>query len=122
MYSMRDSAIDPKPGAAIMISVFIVVFVTASNDYQKERQFQALQAKQDMQRIADVIRDGRQITINCTELVARARSQTASLLTDANIQVGDVFQFSPGTIIPADGILVRPWHAIAFVSAADSRF
>jgi hypothetical protein len=31
---------------AIMVSVFVVVFVTALNDYQKEKQFKALQAKQ----------------------------------------------------------------------------
>ena len=29
------------------------------------------------------------------------------------VQVGDIFQFSPGTIIPADGILVFAQHLIA---------
>ena len=33
-------------GVAIMVAVIAVVVVTAVNDYQKDRQFQALQAKQ----------------------------------------------------------------------------
>jgi hypothetical protein len=33
-------------GVAIVLSVLIVVSVTSSNDYQKEKQFQSLQAKQ----------------------------------------------------------------------------
>ena len=35
-------------GAAIMVSVFVVVMVTAFNDMQKDKQFKALQAKQVM--------------------------------------------------------------------------
>jgi hypothetical protein len=33
-------------GIAILVSVVIVVFVASFNDYQKEKQFKALQAQQ----------------------------------------------------------------------------
>ncbi len=33
-------------GAAILVSVAVVILVTATNDYQKEKQFKALKEKQ----------------------------------------------------------------------------
>jgi magnesium-transporting ATPase (P-type) len=42
----KDPSVEWIEGLAIMSSVVIVVLVTALNDYQKEKQFKALQAKQ----------------------------------------------------------------------------
>jgi P-type E1-E2 ATPase len=77
-------------GAAIMVSVVVVVLVTAFNDLQKERQFQALQDQQDKQKVADVIRNGTQSRISVYDLV-----------------VGDILVLTTGAILPCDGILVR---------------
>jgi len=77
-------------GAAIMVSVLIVVNVAAINDLQKERQFQALQNEQNTQRVTSVIRNGEQIRIN-----------------EADLLVGDINVLTQGAIVAADGILVR---------------
>eukprot|EP00051_Salpingoeca_urceolata_P001296 m.39842 g.39842 ORF g.39842 m.39842 type:complete len:1317 (-) comp11313_c0_seq1:125-4075(-) len=76
-------------GAAIMVSVVIVVMVTAINDLQKERQFQELQAQQETQQLCKVIRGGKQVTLQVSELV-----------------VGDVLLVQNGSILPADAVLI----------------
>jgi magnesium-transporting ATPase (P-type) len=83
-------------GIAILLSVFIVVLVTAVNDYQKDKQFQALSAKQvciafaifvrsfdvsfpcvhsptlqDERKTVEVIRNGTLDVISSFELVVR---------------------------------------------------
>lgn len=63
--------------------------MTATNDYEKENQFQKLNAiKEDVH--IQVIRDGNTISINTKELV-----------------VGDLVKLNAGDKIPADGILVN---------------
>ena len=42
----KDKSVDWIEGLAILFAVFVVSFVTALNDYQKEKQFKVLQAKQ----------------------------------------------------------------------------
>ena len=42
----QDKNVDWIEGVAILFAVFVVASVTAVNDYQKEKQFKALQAKQ----------------------------------------------------------------------------
>eukprot|EP00054_Salpingoeca_dolichothecata_P015910 m.92418 g.92418 ORF g.92418 m.92418 type:complete len:1299 (-) comp21718_c0_seq1:367-4263(-) len=76
-------------GAAIMISVVIVVFVTALNDLQKERQFQALKKCQDSQKTVKAMRNG----------------ELAPILVD-DILVGDILHIGTGDVIPADGIVI----------------
>jgi P-type Ca2+ transporter type 2B len=56
-------------GVAILISVVVVVLVTALNDYTKERQFRGLQAKIETEHKFNVIRDGDQIQVVVNELV-----------------------------------------------------
>lgn len=56
-------------GCAILVSVAVVVFVTAFNDYTKERQFRALQAKLEQEHKFAVIRKNQAVTINDKELV-----------------------------------------------------
>jgi len=77
-------------GAAILIAVLVVVFVTSFNDWSKERQFRGLQSKIDSDQRISVIRDGQ---IN--ELPVK------------DILVGDICQIFYGHLVPADGIVVE---------------
>ena len=63
----------------------VVVLVGSINDYQKESQFRALNAKKDDMKVT-VLRDGQKSTMSCHDLV-----------------VGDVVILSTGDIISADG-------------------
>jgi len=76
-------------GFAILCAVMIVVFVTAFNDWNKERQFRDLQKRLDDDQHFSVIRDGQIKEI-----------QTADLVT------GDIAQFKYGNTLPTDGILI----------------
>ncbi|CAJ0931103.1 unnamed protein product, partial [Mesorhabditis belari] len=77
-------------GCAILISVIVVVMVTALNDYTKERQFRGLQAKIETEHKFSVIRGGESIQIVVNELV-----------------VGDIAQIKYGDLLPADGVLIQ---------------
>jgi len=77
-------------GLAILISVFVVVFVTAFNDYQKEKKFRGLQNKIEGEHKFAVIRGGVVDQIAVSEIV-----------------VGDICQVKYGDIIPADGVLIQ---------------
>ena len=77
-------------GFAILISVVVVVLVTAFNDYSKERQFQKLQSRVDADHKFAVIRNGLQ----------------EQIFTD-DIVVGDICQIKYGDVLPADGILLQ---------------
>lgn len=77
-------------GVAILVSVFIVVLVTAFNDYAKEKQFQKLQNRIDDDHKFSVIRNGEAIEILVHEIV-----------------VGDILQVKYGDLIPADGVLIQ---------------
>lgn len=76
-------------GTAILIAVFLVVTVTALNDYQKERQFRKLNARKNNKQIK-VVRAGEQCQVSIFEL-----------------NVGDVVVIDTGDIIPADGIFLE---------------
>ena len=56
-------------GAAILVSVIIVVLVTAFNDYTKERQFRGLQNRIEHEHKFSVIRSGEVIQLLVSELV-----------------------------------------------------
>nr|CAD7260422.1 unnamed protein product [Timema shepardi] len=77
-------------GLAILISVIVVVIVTAFNDYTKERQFRGLQNRIEGEHKFSVIRAGevRQISVG-------------------DIVVGDICQVKYGDLLPADGILIQ---------------
>ena len=55
--------VDFVEGVAIIIAIIIVVLVASLNDWQKERQFRALNKKKE-DRTVKVIRDGRQQQVN----------------------------------------------------------
>eukprot|EP00923_Selenidium_pygospionis_P000681 GHVN01001070.1.p1 GENE.GHVN01001070.1~~GHVN01001070.1.p1 ORF type:complete len:1202 (-),score=114.93 GHVN01001070.1:1704-5309(-) len=71
-------------GAAIFLAVLIVVFVTAANDWMKERQFAKLSAVKALKNCT-VIRSGGPTQIYTTELL-----------------VGDLIQLEIGEEVPAD--------------------
>ncbi|XP_046481662.1 plasma membrane calcium-transporting ATPase 2 isoform X7 [Neodiprion pinetum] len=96
-----DEAIGPKvddaegqhgwiEGLAILISVIVVVFVTAFNDYSKERQFRGLQSRIEGEHKFSVIRQGEVKQISVSDIV-----------------VGDICQVKYGDLLPADGILIQ---------------
>lgn len=73
-------------GAAIFLAVLVVCFTNAINDYQKEKQFQKLNAKKE-DRTVKARRDGNEVEISVQE-----------------INVGDILLIEPGDIIPVDGV------------------
>lgn len=56
-------------GAAILIAVFVVVLVTATNDWSKEKQFRGLQSKIETEHKFSVIRGGVAMDIVIKDLV-----------------------------------------------------
>ena len=72
------------------MAVVIVVFITALNDWTKDRQFRGLQKKLDSDSRFSVLRDGDLVELPLVELV-----------------VGDVAQFKYGNTFPVDGILIH---------------
>ena len=56
-------------GVAILAAVFVVVFVTAFNDWRKEKQFRGLQNKIEQEHQFAVIRGGQDLNIPVGELV-----------------------------------------------------
>lgn len=77
-------------GAAILVSVIVVVLVTAFNDYSKERQFRGLQSRIEGEHKFSIIRGGEVCQISVGDIV-----------------VGDIAQIKYGDLLPADGILIQ---------------
>lgn len=74
---------------AILVAVMTVSMVTAVNDYEKERQFQALNNVADERKVVSVLRNGINSTIHMSK-----------------VMVGDLVILTEGMEIPADGYLV----------------
>jgi Ca2+-transporting ATPase len=81
--------VDWVEGVAIIVAIMIVVGVGSANDYQKERQFRALNAQRE-QRSVHAIRGGKERLLDVHEIV-----------------VGDVLVLEPGEILPVDGVLLE---------------
>ncbi|KAM8934858.1 plasma membrane calcium-transporting ATPase 3 isoform 3-T3 [Pelodytes ibericus] len=77
-------------GAAILLSVICVVWVTAFNDWSKEKQFRGLQSRIEQEQRFAVIRSGQVIQIPVAELI-----------------VGDIAQIKYGDLLPTDGVLIQ---------------
>ncbi|KAJ1979533.1 plasma membrane calcium [Dimargaris verticillata] len=88
-----DDPNEPKvnwvEGFAIIVAIMIVVLAGSLNDYQKERQFQKLNAKKEDRQVK-VIRNGGAVFISVYA-----------------VQVGDMMELEPGDILCADAVLVR---------------
>lgn len=70
-------------GAAIMVAVVLVVLVNAVNDYQKDRQFRALSARNEDRQVR-VVRAGTKVQVSIYDVC-----------------VGDVILLDPGVDIPS---------------------
>ncbi|KAI6242879.1 Cation-ATPase-N domain-containing protein [Aphelenchoides fujianensis] len=77
-------------GVAILVCVVLVVLATSINDYTKERQFRALQARIDVGHEFTAIRGGQPVEVNPATLV-----------------VGDIVQVKYGDLLPADGVIIQ---------------
>lgn len=84
----EPQSLDWVEGLAIEIAVVIVVLVTGLNDYRREKQFVALNAKKDDRQVK-AIRSGKSVLISVYDVV-----------------VGDVLHLESGDSVPADGILI----------------
>jgi len=75
-------------GFAVLIAVFIVAGVGATNDYNKQRQFQLLADSSEARKKVQVLRDAELLTVPIADLC-----------------VGDVVNLESGAKVPADGVL-----------------
>ena len=75
---------------AIVIAVFVVIFVTAFNDWSKERQFRGLQNKIELDQKFNLIRNEQ-----CEQVQLK------------DIVVGDICQIKYGDLLPADGVVIQ---------------
>lgn len=75
-------------GVAILVAVLIVVGVTSTNDFQKQKQFAKLDAKKN-DRVAKVLRGGEQLQIPIFD-----------------VAVGDIVLLDTGDIVCADGLYI----------------
>ena len=83
-----QTPVDWVEGVTIIVAVFIVVGVGSLNDWQKEKQFEALNEKRE-ERSVKVVRDGREQLIDIHTVV-----------------VGDIVLLEPGDIISCDGVFL----------------
>ncbi|KAL1449107.1 hypothetical protein WDU94_000340 [Cyamophila willieti] len=86
----EDAKYEWIEGAAILVSVIVVVLVTAFNDYSKEKQFRGLQNQ-----------------IEGEHKFAVIRQNTLEQVFVGDIVVGDICQIKYGDLLPADGILIQ---------------
>lgn len=64
-----ESHVEWIESVAILISVVVVVLVTALNDWSKEKQFRGLQSRIDTEHKISVLRGGQSIEVLVSELV-----------------------------------------------------
>ncbi|GAA5987579.1 hypothetical protein JCM10908_002015 [Rhodotorula pacifica] len=84
----KEPQVDWVEGVAITVAILIVVMVGSVNDWQKERQFQKLNAQKE-ERNVKVLRNGQE-----------------RLMSVYDVVVGDILFIEPGEIIPVDGVFL----------------
>ncbi|GAA5933412.1 calcium-transporting ATPase PMC1 [Sporobolomyces koalae] len=80
--------VDWVEGVAITIAILVVVLIGSLNDWQKERQFQKLNAQKEARNVK-VLRSG-----------------SEKLMSVYDVLVGDILFLEPGEIIPVDGVFL----------------
>ncbi|GAA6058965.1 hypothetical protein JCM10212_001675 [Sporobolomyces blumeae] len=80
--------VDWVEGVAITIAILVVVLIGSLNDWQKERQFQKLNAQKEARNVK-VLRGGAE-----------------RLMSVYDVVVGDILYLEPGEIVPVDGIFL----------------
>ncbi|GAB4843883.1 Alpha carbonic anhydrase 4, variant 2 [Ancistrocladus abbreviatus] len=81
-------------GLGIILSIFLVVFVTAISDYNQSLQFRALD-EEKKKIFVQVTRDGYRQKISIYDLV-----------------VGDIVHLSIGDVVPADGLFISGYNLL----------
>ncbi|KAI9251226.1 PMCA-type calcium-translocating P-type ATPase [Sporodiniella umbellata] len=76
-------------GVAIIVAILLVVLVGSVNDYQKEKQFQSLNAKKE------------------DRVIKATRNSIMTQISIHDIQVGDILHLEPGDIVPVDGLYIE---------------
>merc|ERR1719399_331531 len=84
----KEACVEWVDGVAITVAVLLVGFITAGNDYSKEKQFRKLNAAKNVVPVK-VLRDGARKEVMTTELVA-----------------GDIVSLETGDKIAADGLFL----------------
>ncbi|KAI6197271.1 Calcium-transporting ATPase [Aphelenchoides besseyi] len=92
-------------GAAILICVVVVVLVTATNDFTKERQFRALKAQVAKGHEFTVIRNGQATELNPKELVVGDILQVKYGERSNNER--EYMIMFVGDLLPADGVVIQ---------------
>lgn len=87
-------------GFVILVAISICIFVTAINDYEKERQFIKINSVADARKRVTVIRAGK-----------------VEDLHQDDILVGDLVVVGEGMDIPADGYLIEANDVVVNESA-----
>ncbi|KAF9256353.1 Ca-transporting ATPase [Marasmius fiardii PR-910] len=95
-----EPPVDWVEGVAIMVAIVVVVVVGSLNDWQKEKQVQALNNKKD-ERGVKIIRSGQEKVVDSREVV-----------------VGDIALLEPGEIVPCDGVFLSGHNVKCDESAA----
>lgn len=88
LFVETSSSFEWLEGSAILAAVFGVIFVSALNDWEKDKKFRALHARNE----------NRQIHV--------LRSSKEQLVSVFSLVVGDIILLETGNIIPTDGILL----------------
>jgi len=86
----EEHSTDWIEGFAILLAVVIVVFVTAFNDWSKEKQFRGLQDRIEGEQTFSVIRNNVMTQVQVGEIV-----------------VGDIISIKYGDLLPADGLVMQ---------------
>lgn len=98
--SLHAQGPDWIEGVAIIVAVTIVCLVTALNDYQREKQFKALNKRKD------------------DYLVKVRRSGVVQEISVHDILAGDIVLIEQGNMIPADGIFIAGHNVACDESAS----
>ncbi|KAH9054210.1 calcium-translocating P-type ATPase [Lactarius vividus] len=88
----REPPVDWVHGVAIIAAILIIIIVGSLNDWQKERQLQVLDEKNEVRRVK-VIRDGGERKIDVHQVV-----------------IGDVVLLEPGEVAPCDGVFLSGYN------------
>ena len=89
-FFLEETNVDWIEGAAIILAVLVVIFVTAFNDWSKEKQFRGLQKQIENEQKFNLIRNNQ-----CEQVHLR------------DIVVGDICQIKYGDLLPADGLAIQ---------------
>lgn len=89
-FFLEETNVDWIEGAAIILAVLVVIFVTAFNDWSKEKQFRGLQKQIENEQKFNLIRNNQ-----CEQVHLR------------DIVVGDICQIKYGDLLPADGLVIQ---------------